>query len=102
MERERTYNVDGDDARVKVDSQATHTDVGAQTLRQRSVTKLSGSKKCRNSLRNQHPTGRVKVRRDVVAEDLLQYLLGRLVMVLWDLLECTVGGRKDGDVTGFG
>jgi len=38
----------------------------------------------------------------VVAEDLLQYLLGRLVMVLWDLLECTVGGREDGDVTGFG
>jgi len=38
----------------------------------------------------------------VVAEDLLENLLGRLVVVFGNLLERTVGGREDGDVAGVG
>jgi len=38
----------------------------------------------------------------VVAEDLLEDLLRRLMVVFRDLFERTVGGREDGDVTGVG
>jgi len=99
---ESTYNVDGDDAGVEVDSQATNTNVGAETLGQRPIAKLGGSKKRWDSLRDQHTTGGVEVGRDVVAEDRLEDLLGRLVVVFWDLFERAVGGREDGDVSGLG
>lgn len=47
---------------------------------------------------NEDTASRVEIRRDMVSEDLLNQFLGRLLVSLGDLLECLVGGCKDGIV----
>lgn len=55
-----TENVDGNNARVEVDGQATRTNVRAKTLRKRSVAELVGLEKSRDGLSDEDTTSGVE------------------------------------------
>ena len=89
-------DVDGDDARVVVYSQAAQTDVGGQTLRV--AAELLGWEEGGDCVADENAACWVEVGGDVVCEDLLEEFLRGLGSVLGDLLEGGVGRGEHGVV----
>jgi len=93
-----TYNVNGNDPGVKVDSETPETDVGAQTLRERLNTESSRPQQSRNGASGEDTSSRVEVRRHMVRENSLNDLLAGLLVVLRNSLERSVSRSKDSKV----
>ena len=91
-----TKNVNGDDAAVKIDSQASETNVGAQALRL--ATNTFTSKQSGNCMCDKDPTSWVEVPRDMIGEDLFQDFLRRFGSMLGDLFKSIIGWSENGEV----
>jgi hypothetical protein len=96
-----TENVDGNNAGVEVDGQASEADVESKTLRLGLASEVFTLEQCGYSVGEQHTLGRIEVLDNVVGQEVLEEFFAGLVVVLRDLLESFVRRSKDG-VVGLG
>jgi hypothetical protein len=91
-----TKDVDGNDTAIKVEGQTLESNVDTESLCSpgRQVLALHQS---RDSVGHEHSSGRIKVGRDVVLDELLDSLLARL-MVRVVVRESSVLGCKDREI----